>query len=176
MWFLCSTGMALPIDIVEISCLSPRPPSSTEFIQLRKDCCCSVAKFLRFFVTPMHCSTSGFPVLHHLQEFAQTHVHWVSDNIQPSPPLLSPSPPAFNLSQNQGLFQRVSFLHQLAKVLELQHPVNIQDWFPLALTPCCPRDSQESSPAPEFGSINSSVFSLFYGSTLTFIHDYRKKP
>ena len=51
------------------------------------------------------CSTPGLPVLHHLLELAQTHVHWVSDAVQPSRPLLSPSPPAFNLSQHQGLFQ-----------------------------------------------------------------------
>ena len=60
----------------------------------------------------MGCSTSGSPVLHHLPKFAQTHVHWVSDAIQPSHPLLSPSPPALNLSQHQGLFQWVCSLHQ----------------------------------------------------------------
>ena len=54
---------------------------------------------------PMNCSTPGFPVLHHLPELAQTHVHRVSDVIQPSCPLSSPSPPAFHLSQHQGLFQ-----------------------------------------------------------------------
>ena len=70
---------------------------------------------------PMDCSMPGFPVLHHLPEFAQTRVHQVSDAIQPSHPLLSPSPPAFNLSQHQGLFQQVGSLHQVAKVLELQH-------------------------------------------------------
>ena len=72
---------------------------------------------------PMDCSTPGFPVLHHLLEFSQTHVHWVSDAIQPSDPLPSPSPPAFNLSQHQGLFQWVSSSHQVAKVLQfhLQH-------------------------------------------------------
>ena len=62
----------------------------------------------------------GFPVLHHLPEFAQTHVHQVGDAIQPSQPLLSPSPPAFSLFQNQGLFQLVGSSHQVAKVLELQ--------------------------------------------------------
>ena len=69
---------------------------------------------------PVDCNTSGFPVLHHLPEFAQTHVHRVSDAIQPSHPLSSPSSPALNLSQNQGLFQRVSSSHLVAKVLELQ--------------------------------------------------------
>ena len=68
----------------------------------------------------MDCSTPGFPVLHHLPEFAQTHVHQVGDVIQPSHPLLSRSPPAFNLSQHQGLFQGVSSSYQVAKVLEFQ--------------------------------------------------------
>ena len=67
----------------------------------------------------MDCSTSGFPVLHYLPEFAQSHVHRVSDAMQPSHPLLSPSPPAFNLSQHQGFLQRVTSFHLLAKVLEL---------------------------------------------------------
>ena len=68
----------------------------------------------------MNCSMPGFPVVHCLPEFAQTCVHCVDDAIQPSHLLSSPSPPAFNLSQHQGLFQRVSSLHKVAKVLELQ--------------------------------------------------------
>ena len=68
----------------------------------------------------MDCSTPGFPVHHQLLELTQTHVHWVSDAIQPSHPLI-PSPPTFSLSQHQDLFRRVSSLHQVAKVLELQH-------------------------------------------------------
>ena len=68
----------------------------------------------------MEYSTSGFPVHHQLLELAQTHVHRVSEAIQPSHPLLSPSPPAFYPSQYQGPFQLVSALHQVAKVLELQ--------------------------------------------------------
>ena len=67
---------------------------------------------------PMGCSTPGLPVHHQLLEF--THVQWVGDAIQPSHPLSSPSPPAFNLSQHQGLFQWVSSLHQVAKGLEFQ--------------------------------------------------------
>ena len=68
-------------------------------------------------------STPGFPVHQQLLEFSQTHVHWVSDAIQPSHPLPSPFPPIFNLSQHQGLFQGVSSSHHMAKVLEilLQH-------------------------------------------------------
>ena len=64
----------------------------------------------------MDCSMTGLPVHHQLPEFTQTHVHWVSDAIQPSHPLSSPSPPAFNLSQQQGLFKWVSSSHQVAKV------------------------------------------------------------
>ena len=65
---------------------------------------------------PMDCSMPGFPVHHQLPEFTQTHVHWVSDGIPPSHSLSSPSPPAFNLSQHQGLFKWVSSSHQVAKV------------------------------------------------------------
>ena len=128
---------------------------------------------------PMDCSMPGFPVHHQLQELAQTHVHWVGDAIQPSHPLLLPSPPAFNLSQHQGLFQWVSSSHQVAKVLELhlQHQsfqwVFRTDflWDGLVLYPCSSRDSQESSLALQFKSISSSVFRLLYGPTLTLVHD-----
>ena len=81
----------------------------------------SVAQLCPTLCDPMDCSTPGFPVLHQLLELAQTHVHWVSDVIQPSHLLLSPSTPTFNLSQHQGFFQWVSCLDQVAKVLELQH-------------------------------------------------------
>ena len=87
----------------------------------------------------MDCSTPGLPVHHQLHEFTQTHVHWVADAIQPSHPLSSLSPPAFNLSQHQGLFKWVSSSHQVAKVLRVSAsasvlPTNIQDWFPLGWT------------------------------------------
>ena len=68
------------------------------------------------------------PVHHQLPEFTQIHVHWVGDAIQPSHPLLSPSPPAFNLSQHQGLFKWVSSLHQVAKVLEFQLQHHSLQW------------------------------------------------
>ena len=70
---------------------------------------------------PMDCSIPGFPVLHYLPESAQTHEHWVNDIIQPSHPLLLPSPSALNPSQHQGLFQWVGSSHQVAKVFEFQH-------------------------------------------------------
>ena len=83
-------------------------------------CCCSVAKLCPTLCDPVDCCTPGFPVLNYLPELAQIHVHWVGDAIQSSHPLSSPSPPAFNLSQRQCLFQWVSSSHQLAKVLEFQ--------------------------------------------------------
>ena len=75
----------------------------------------------------MDCSTPGFPVHQQLPELAQTHLHWVSDAIQTSDPLRSPSPPAFNLSQHHGLFQ-ISSLHQEAKVLEFQLQYQSFQW------------------------------------------------
>ena len=76
--------------------------------------CCSVTQLRLTLCNPMQCSMPGFPVLHHLSELAQTHVHWVGDAIQSSCPLLSPSPAAFNLSQHQGFSQWVSSSHQVA--------------------------------------------------------------
>ena len=80
----------------------------------------SVAQLCPTLCNPMDFSTPGLPDYHQLSEFTQTHVHWVGDAIQPSHPLSSPSPPALNLSQHQGLFQWVSSSHQVAKVLEFQ--------------------------------------------------------
>ena len=140
----------------------------------------SVTQLCPTLCNPMNPSTPGLPVHNQLQESTQTHVHWVSDAIQPSHPLLSPSSPAFNLSQHQGLFQRVSSSYQVAKVLgfQLQHQSSqcifrtdfLQDG--LVGSPCSSRDSQASSPTPQFKSINSSVLSFLYSSTLTSIHDY----
>ena len=73
---------------------------------------------------PMGCSTPSLPVHHQLPELTQTHVHQVGDAIQPSHPLSSPSPPAFNLSQHQGLFQWVSSSHQVAKVLDFSFSIS----------------------------------------------------
>ena len=80
----------------------------------------SVVQSCPALCNPVNHSTPGLPVHHQLPEFTQTHVHLVSDAIQPSHPLSSPSPPALNISKHQGLFQRVSSLHQVAKVLEFQ--------------------------------------------------------
>ena len=80
----------------------------------------SVAQSCLTLCDPMKCSTPGVPVHHQLPEFTQTHIHQVGDAMQPSHPLLSPPPLAFNLSQHQGLFKWVSSSHQVAKVLEFQ--------------------------------------------------------
>ena len=119
---------------------------------------------------PMDSHKTSFPVHHQFPELAQTHVPWVSDAIQPSYPLSSPSPLAFNLSQHQGLFQWVSSSHEVAKVVEfqLQHQSFqwifrtgfLLDW--LVWSPCSTRDFQESSPTPQFKSINSSVLNFIY--------------
>ena len=77
---------------------------------------------------PHECSTPGLPVHHQSLEFTQTHVHWVSDAIQPSHPLSSPSPPALNLSQHQSLFQWVTSSHEVAKVLEFQLQHQSYQW------------------------------------------------
>ena len=106
----------------------------------------------------MDCSTPGFPDLPHLPELVQTHVHWFGDAIQPSCPLSSPSPPTFNLSQHQGLFQWVGSSHQVVKVLELQLQHQSSQWIFrtdflcdwLVWSPCSLRDSQESSPVPQY--------------------------
>ena len=116
----------------------------------------------------MACSSPGLSVPHHLPKFAQVHVHCIGDAIQPSHPLMPSSPTALNLSQHQGLFQWVSCLHQMTKILEFQHQ-SFQWVFRVDFpwSPHCPRDSQESSLAPQFKGIRSSVLHLLYGPALT---------
>ena len=110
------------------------------------------------------------------------YVHWVNDAIQPSHPLSSPFPPAPNPSQHQSLFQWVNSSHEVAKVLEFQLQHHSFQRTPMADllqnglvgSPCSPRDSQESSPTPQFKRINSSALSLLHNPTLTSIDDHRK--
>ena len=142
----------------------------------------SVAQLCPTLCDPMNCSTPGLPVHHQLLEFTQTHVHRVSDAIQPSHSLSSPSPPAPNPSQHQSLFQWVKSSHEVAKVLEFQLQHHSLQRNPrvdlyqngLVGSPCTPRDSQESSPTPQFKSINSSALSFLHSLTLTSIHDHWK--
>ena len=131
----------------------------------------------------MDCSMPGFPVHHQLPEFAHNHVHWVSDVIQPSHPLSSPSSPAFNLSHHLGSFQ-MSQLFALGgkgigvSVSTSELTMNIQDWFPLGWTGWISLQFEGISrvffPTPQFKSINSSAFTFLYSPTFTSIHDYCK--
>ena len=142
----------------------------------------SVAQLCLTLCDPMNCSTPGLPVHHQLPEFTQTHVQRVSDASQPSHPLSSPSPPAPNPSQHQSLFQSVNSSHEVAKVLEFQLQCHSFQRNPradllqngLVGSPCSPRDSQESSPTPQFKSIKSSGLSFLHSTTLTSIHDHWK--
>ena len=126
----------------------------------------SVTQLCPTLCDPMNQSIPGLPVHHQLPEFTQTHVHRVSDAIQLSHPLSSPSPPAPNPSQHQSLFQWVNSLHEVVKVLEFQLQHHSLQRNPradllqngLVGSPCSPRDPQESSPTPQFKSIN-----FFYG-------------
>ena len=130
----------------------------------------------------MNCSMPGFPFHHQHPEFTQTHAHWVGDAIQPPHPLSSPSSPAPNPSQHQGLFKWVSSSCEGAKVLEFQLQHQSLQWTPrtdllqdgLVGSPYSPRDSWESSPTPQFKSINFSALSFLHSPTLTSIHDHWK--
>ena len=128
---------------------------------------------------PKDCSIPGFSVLHRLSELAQIRIHWVGDVISSSVVpfsscLLSfPASGSFPMSwlfpsggQSTGVSASASVL-----------PINTKSWFTLGMTffpQCSPRDSQESSPIPQFESISSSVLNLLYGPTLTSKHDYWK--
>ena len=124
---------------------------------------------------PMDCSTPGLPVHHHLPKFIQTHVHWVGDAIQPYHPLSSPSPPAFNLSQHQGLFKWVSFRIRWPKYWNFSFSISSSNEYSglisfrmdLVWFPCSPRDSQESSPTPQF-----KLF-IFWIIKLKWFHNFK---
>ena len=132
-------GKFLPWELWKASWfLWNRAPLSTTPGLLELTCCCnnghqsiqfsSVARSCLTLCDPIYHNMPGFPVQHQLPELAQTHVHWVSDAIQPSHPLSSPSPPVLSLAQHQGIFQGVSSLHQVPKVLEFQLPDQLFQW------------------------------------------------
>ena len=141
---------------------------------------CSVTKLCPALCDRMDCGAPGFPVLHCPPELTQTHVHWVNDAIQPSHLLSSPSPPALSLTQHQGLFQWVGSLDQVAKLLklQLQHQsfqwISRVDWFPL-VSSYSPRHFQESSPAPQFESMDLTFMDpkicFPTGSVMTHLRD-----
>ena len=108
--------------------------------RLRKKLCpsgcfyCSVPQSCLTLCNPMDCSKSGFPVLHHLPEFAHTHVHWVGDAIQLSHPMPSPSPAVFNLSESFLMSQLFASCSQSISVSASVLPMSIQDWSPSGWT------------------------------------------
>ena len=126
---------------------------------------------------PMDYSTSGFPVLHYLLEFAQTHVHWVDHAIQPSHPLSIPSPYPLSLFQHQGLFNELALHIRWPKYWSFS-PSNEYSgfisfrihWFDLFAVQGTFKSLLQHH--TQFKSINSSVLSLLYGPTLTSVHDY----
>ena len=122
---LVNCGQRQRMDITSISvicyiCLSGLQIWKSLLCRERSSQFSSVAQSCPTLCDPMNCSTPGLPVHHQLLEFTQSHVHWVSDAIQPSHPLSSPSPPAPNPSQHQSLFQWVNPSHEVAEVLEFQ--------------------------------------------------------
>ena len=110
-----SRGSSQPRDRTQVSCIVGRRFYHLSHLQFS-----SVAQSCPTLCDPMNRSTPGLPVHHQLPEFTQTHIHWVSDAIQPSHALSSPSPPAPNPSQHQSLFQWVNSSHEVAKVLDFQ--------------------------------------------------------
>ena len=141
----------------------------------------SVSQSYPTLCDPMNRSTPGLPVNHQHPENTQTHVHSVSNAIQPSHTLLSPSHPALNLSQHQGLFKGVSSSHQRARYWDFsfnispsnEHPGLISFRMDL-LDLLAVHGTLQSSLTPRFKSINSSVLSFLYSPTLTSIHDHWK--
>ena len=141
----------------------------------------SVTQLCPTFCDPMDCSTTGFLVHHQHLDLAQTHVHWVvmSSNISFSVTHFSSCLQSFPAS---GSFLVSQFFtsggQSIGASASASVPsTNVQNWLPLEWTgwsPCSPRDSQESSPTPQFKSINSLVLSFLYSPTLTSIHDYWK--
>ena len=148
-------------------------------------CCCSVSKSWPTLCDPMDCSTPGFPVLHYLPESVETRIHWVSDAIQLSNHLILCHPflllslifPSIRIFSNESVLRirwpkYWSFSFSIRPSNEYSGLISFRmDWFG---SPCSLRDSQESSPTPQFQSINSSAFNFLYGPTLTSIYGYWK--
>ena len=141
----------------------------------------SVAQSCLTLCDPMDCSTPGLPVHHQLPELTQTHIHRVGHAIQPSHPLSSLSPPIFNFPSirvfsNESVIRirwpkNWSFSFSISPSNEYSGLISFRiDWLDL----CSPRDSQESSPTPQFKSINSLMLSFLHSPTLISIHDYWK--
>ena len=142
----------------------------------------SVAQSYLTLCDPMDCSMPGFPVYYQLLELAQIHVHQVSDDIQPSHPLsplllLPPIPPSIRVFSNESVLHiRWPKYWGFSFGIRLFQRIFRTDFLldGLVWSPCSPRDSQESSPTPQFKSISSSALSFLYGPSLKPIHDYWK--
>ena len=134
----------------------------------------SVAQSCQILWDPMNRSTPGLPVHHQLPEFTQTHVHPVSDAIQPSHPLSSPSPPALIPPSIRVFSNESTICMRWPKYWSFNFSIIPSKEHPGLVSPCSPGDLQESSPIPQFKSINSSALSLLHSPTLTSIHDHRK--
>ena len=142
-------------------------------------CSCLVPEPCWMLSSPMDCSTPGFPVLHCFPVCSHSYplIWWcrliISSSVVPFSSCLQsfPASGSFPISQFFASGGQSTGASASASVL----PMNVQYWFPLGLTGLISlqsKNSQESSPAPQFKSINSSVLSLLYGPTLTSIHDY----
>ena len=168
--------MSILLDVFEKpeNLAAPGYCSSVQFSSVTQSC--------PILCYPVDCSTPGLPVHHQLPKFTQTHVHWVSDAIQPSHPLSSPSPLALNLSQHQGLFKWVSSSHQVAKYgsfsfnispsEEHSGPISFRmDWLDLLAVQGTIKSLLQHH------SLKVTILrglSFLYSSTLTTIHDYWK--
>ena len=164
--------------LVEERSITTDGSGHSQHLEVLGGCCCSASQSCLTVRNPMDCSTPGFLVLHHLLELAQTHVHWVSDAIQPFHPLSSTSPafsfPALGFFPKSQLFASGGqSIVASASVLA----VNIQGWFPLGLTGILILQSKGVSRVfsiPQFKSTNSLALSLLYGPTLTSVQDLEK--
>ena len=144
-------------------------PSSVQFSLVTQSC--------PTLCHPMNCSMPGLPVHHQLLEYTQTHTYWVGGTIQPSHPLLSPSPPAPNPSQHQGLFQWVNSSHEVAKVSGFQLQHQSFQWTPrtdllkdgLVRSPCSPRTLKSLL---QHHSSKASILQCSAFFTVQFSHPY----
>ena len=153
--------------------LKDEPPRSDQFSSVIQSCLT--------LNNHMDCSPPGLPVHHQLPEFTQTHVHWVGDAIWPSHPLSSLSPPAFNLSRHQGLFNKSALRIRWPKDWSFSFNISpsnehsglisfMMNWMDLLAV----QGTLESFPISQFKSIKSSVLSFLHSPTLTSIHDHWK--
>ena len=170
----CQSGMAGPSTHVR----NPENKKNGIFSQSVS----SVAQLCPALCSPMDCSTPGFPVLHHLPELAQTHIHLIGDAIQPSSPLPPPSSPAFNVSQHQGFFPMTWFFTSRDQSIGASAsasvvPMNTQGWFLLGLTGLILLQSKRISRVFSNTRVEKHQFfssQPLYGPTLTSIYDYWK--